>query len=139
MKKDLLTKISGKNSFKNEYKLGFILKVVSDVEHGRISMEASRRKYNIGGKTTIKKWIDKYGQITKALPKENKLSKKPKKELSMEEEIALLRAENKELHCHKVVYEKLVDLAKRELNLDLKKNFEAAALESLKLKKPDIK
>lgn len=66
------------------------------------------------------------------------MSNKSKKELSMEEELKLLRAENHDLRCHKVVFEELVLQAKEVLNIDLKKNYEADVLKRLNIKKSDF-
>jgi len=56
----------------------------------------------------------------------------------MEEELKLLRAENRELRCHKVVFEELAIQAKEVFNIDLKKNFEADVLKRLNIKKSDF-
>lgn len=66
------------------------------------------------------------------------MKKDIKKKLSLEEEIAILKAENRKLRCDKVVNDHLVLMAKRDLNIDLKKNYEADVLKSLNLKKEDF-
>lgn len=66
------------------------------------------------------------------------MKKEIKKKLSLEEEVAILKAENRELRCHKVVNDHLILMAKRDLKIDLKKNYEADALKSLNLKKKDF-
>ena len=43
------------------YSEAFQRKVVSEIESGRYSIEAARQVYDIGGKTTIQRWIRKYG------------------------------------------------------------------------------
>jgi transposase-like protein len=44
------------------YHESFRLRVVKEVEHGLISKEGARRKYGIGGKTTVLSWCRKYGR-----------------------------------------------------------------------------
>ncbi len=45
-----------------EYPESFRLKVVKEVESGLYSKDEIRRKYGIGGKTTILYWCRKYGR-----------------------------------------------------------------------------
>jgi transposase-like protein len=44
------------------YNESFRIKVVREVEEGKISKEAVRRKYGIGGKSTVLYWCRKYGR-----------------------------------------------------------------------------
>jgi len=37
------------------------LQVIREVEAGKITAEAARRKYNINGKSTVIKWVRRYG------------------------------------------------------------------------------
>lgn len=122
------------SSFGDRYKLSLILQVVDDVENGRISKEACRRKYGIKGKTTILSWLRKYGKLSYELNKEVQMKEKPKKDLTLEEELKLLREENRKLKVKVLVHEKLEQMAKRDLNIDLKKNYEQDVLKSLGLK-----
>jgi transposase len=44
------------------YPESFRIKVAKEVESGILSKEAARRKYGIGGKTTVLSWCRKYGR-----------------------------------------------------------------------------
>lgn len=120
--------------FGDRYTLGLILEVVDDVENGRISKEECRRKYGIKGKSTVLGWLRKYGKLCYEFKKEIQMKEKPKKDLTMEEELKFLRDENRKLKVKVMVHEKLEQMAKRDLNIDLKKNYEQDVLKSLGLK-----
>lgn len=40
----------------------FKLSIVEEIEKNGLSIENCRRKYGIGGSTTIQKWLKKYGK-----------------------------------------------------------------------------
>ena len=122
------------SKFGDRYTLGLILEVVDDVENGRISKEECRRKYGIKGNATVLRWLRKYGKLGYELNKEIQMKEKPKKDLTLEEELKLLREENRKLKVKVLVHEKLEQMAKRDLNIDLKKNYEQDVLKSLGLK-----
>lgn len=44
------------------YSTAFKLKVISEIESGQLSIEQARKIYNIGGSSTITKWIKKFGK-----------------------------------------------------------------------------
>ena len=44
------------------YSRAFKLQVVSDIESGRLSIEQARKRYAIGGGSTIQKWLKKFGK-----------------------------------------------------------------------------
>lgn len=58
---DILRRRNKSHNHGNYYKLNFILKVVHDIEHGKISITACRKKYGILGNSTVRRWLDKYG------------------------------------------------------------------------------
>ena len=47
--------------FKNEYSEAFKRQVVREVMSGILTKDGARRKYNIGGKTTVLRWCRQYG------------------------------------------------------------------------------
>ena len=56
---------------KNKYSAEFKLSVLRKLQSGEITVEEARRKYSIGGKMTIQRWIKE----SKILPKVKKRSK----------------------------------------------------------------
>ena len=134
MEKRTFVKLNENSAFGDRYNLSFILQVVDDVENGRISKEECKRKYGIKGNTTVLNWLRKYGKLVWAIQKEIKMKEEEKQPLTMEEELKLLRIENRKLKVKLKVHEKLEQMAKRDLNIYLKKNYEQDVLKSLGLK-----
>ena len=82
----------------------FKLSIVEEIEKNGLSIENCRRKYGIGGSTTIQKWLKKYGknhllnkivrvetideiQQLKALKKELRALKEAYAEISLENKV----------------------------------------------------
>ena len=82
----------------------FKLSIVEEIEKNGLSIENCRRKYGIGGSTTIQKWLKKYGknhllnkivrvetideiQELKALKKELRALKEAYAEISLENKV----------------------------------------------------
>ena len=86
--------------FKNEYvkrsqkdySMSFKLSVVSEIEHGEISVTGAQRKYGIQGNATVVRWLRKYGtfdwenQTPSNMPKS-----KDQHILELEQKIKLLK------------------------------------------------
>lgn len=49
----------------NDYSMSFKLSLVQEYETSQISFEALKRKYGIQGDSTIRRWIEKYGNRVK--------------------------------------------------------------------------
>lgn len=81
----------------NEYSDAFKQGVVKEVTLGQISKEGARRKYGIGGSTTIGKWIRKY---------ESSMPKELFKEAQEQKSIESLELEIKQLK-HQLAFEQL--------------------------------
>lgn len=102
----------------------FKQKIVSEIEQQGMSIAEVRRKYDIRGTSTIQCWLKKFGKnhlLGKVIRIETMDEKDRIKALEAElkkykEALAEATLENKCLTT-------LVKLAKSELNIDLKKNF----------------
>ena len=74
-----------------DYSITFKLSVVSEIEHGNISVTGAQRKYGIQGNATVIRWLRKYGtfdwenQTPSNMPKS-----KDQKILELEQKIKLL-------------------------------------------------
>ena len=51
-----------KSGYTVYYAEDFKIRVVKEIENGLLSKEYARRKYGIGGKTTVLSWCRKYGR-----------------------------------------------------------------------------
>lgn len=81
-----------------KYPEEFKIRLVRQIEAGIISIEGARRKYQIGGSTTISKWRKKYGnyssrslRITKSMSKKVTVNPIEERLLQAERELALYK------------------------------------------------
>ncbi len=104
------------------YSMAFKQKVVSEIEEGKFSISEAQRIYAINGNTTIQKWMRKLGKdhlLCKVVRIEMKDEKDRIKELEREKrelESALAQS-----HLKILALESLVEVAKEDYNIDLKK------------------
>jgi len=102
------------------YPVSFRIKVVREVEKGELSKEAIRRKYGIGGKTTVLSWCRKYGRKEYPyMPKQRNIKFMTVDE--KEKRIAELEALLKEKELAVDALESLLEVANEMYGTDLKK------------------
>ena len=100
------------------YSQAFKLKVVREYELGYHTKDSLMNKYQIGGHSTVLQWCRKYGKLyysKTTLP--GRPLKDPQKQRIKELEHKLKEAREKIL-----VYEKLLEVTKRETGIDVRKN-----------------
>jgi transposase-like protein len=106
------------------YSTAFRNKVVSEIERGKHSITSAQRIYDIGGSTTITKWIKKLG-------KNHLLGKVVRVETADERsKITRLERDKRQLesalaneHLRVLALESMLELASRDLGVDLKKKY----------------
>ena len=110
------------------------LKVIEQVISGGISMSEASRRYNIGGKCTVSRWISNF--ISQNYPTDQIEQTGMVRRLSEEEdpkgEIARLRSKIKQLEdqleyekLRSEAYETMIRIAEKEFKLPIKKKFGA--------------
>lgn len=104
------------------YSPSFKQKVIEEIERGELTMHQAREKYQIGGGSTIRSWIKKYGRnhiLGKVVRIESVDDLGKVKQMEKE----LKEAKEAIANCYiKILFlEGLVDLAKEEYGIDLKK------------------
>ena len=122
------------------YSEEFKWKVVQDVLSGRYSKEDARRIYGIGSKCAILYWMRQYSGISNyrdgGIPLEEKELLKEMKELSQSEKrIKELEQELERERLRADLWQKVVELAGNELNVDLIKKYGAKLSTASKSKK----
>lgn len=110
------------------YSTAFKLKVISEIEKGKLSIEGARKLYGIGGSLTIQKWLKAYGKgelISKVvrIQMKDELEKIKKLEKQKQELESALAQE----HLKNVCLESLIEVANEHYKTDLKKNFGSKA------------
>ena len=108
------------------YSLAFKLKVVREYEIGYHTKDSLMNKYQIGGHSTVLQWCRKYGKLyySKTTVPGRPL-KDPQKQRIKELEYELKQAREKIL-----VYEKLIEVTKRETGIDVRKNIDTKLSEN---------
>lgn len=103
----------------NHYSDGFKRKVVNEVLSGEICKEEARRKYGIGGSSTVLKWIRKFeGSIPK------NLFMSEKKEQTVDQlklEIEQLKRQLEYEKLKSATFDKLIDIAEEEFKIPIRK------------------
>ena len=105
------------------YSNSFKLMIVGLIEEGH-SFGAIRKKYGIGGGSTIQKWVRKYGKhhlLNKTVRIETMNEKDRLKELEAENN--KLKVKLADAYLAKDCLEEVIKLADQEYKTDLKKNF----------------
>lgn len=108
------------------YSQAFKLKVVREYELGYHTKDSLMNKYQIGGHSTVLRWCRKYGKLyySKTTVPGRPL-KDPQKQHIKELEYELKQAREKIL-----VYEKLIEVTKRETGIDVRKNIDTKLSEN---------
>lgn len=99
------------------YSKAFRRQVVREFELGGITKQGLKRKYQIGGKSTVLQWCRKYGRL--AYPStgtQGRPLQDPQQRRIKELERKLKDSQEKIL-----VYEKLIEITNRELGEDVRK------------------
>ena len=109
----------------------FKKEVVRDYERGVLNKDQIQIKYGLGGNSTVLKWCRKYGKF--AYPKNNTIGRPMKDPL--QQRIKELEEKLKASELKVKVYEKLIEVTNRELNVDVVKKIEAKLSESWQQKK----
>jgi|APIni6443716594_1056825.scaffolds.fasta_scaffold1093156_1 transposase len=117
----------------NHYPDDFKLKVIREVVSGQLTKEAARRKYLLGGKSAVLKWMRKFGIENKPISKDTtfmNLQKKSHTKVKTADmsEVAALKKKIKELELQ-LEYERLrtealdtlIHLAETRFNIPIRK------------------
>ncbi len=98
----------------------FKRKVILEYENSDSSMEYIRKKYGIGGSTTIDKWRRKFAQTIHIV--EMSKEKDDQDELSrLRAEIEVLRRELDYERMSRLSYQTMIRIAEKELDIEIEK------------------
>jgi transposase-like protein len=107
---------SVKRTQKN-YSLAFKLQVVEEVEKGELTYKQCQRKYGIQGKSTVLVWLRKHGRLN--WQKRNPMKGKE----TPQEEIGRLKKELKRTETDKKILQIAIDVAEKELGIEIRKKY----------------
>jgi transposase len=100
--------------------------VVREFEQGPLNKDQLQLKYGLGGNSTVLKWCRKYGKF--AYPKQSAIGR-PMKD-PQQQRIKELESKLKAAEHRLKVYDKLIEVANRELDTDILKKIEARLSEN---------
>ena len=101
-----------------KYSQAFKVQVVREYERGLCTKDDLMNKYSIGGHSTVLQWCRKYGKLYYS---KTKVPGRPMKD-PQKQRIKELEQDLKEARQTILVYEKLIEIAKRESGIDVIKN-----------------
>lgn len=124
------------------YSTAFKMKVVSEIEQGKFSIDKAKKIYDIGGGQTIQNWIKRFGKnelLSKVVRIEMKDEKDKYNQLMKEKQ--QLESALAQSRLEVLALDSLVEIAKETYGIDLKKNNgkEQLTLQKKKSKKKDSK
>ena len=106
--------------YQSKYSQAFKIQVVREYERGFLSKDDLMKKYQIGRHSTVLQWCRKYGKLYYS---ETTTPGRPMKD-PQKQRIKELEAELKEAREKILVYEKLIEVTKRESGIDVIKNID---------------
>lgn len=102
-----------------DYSLAFKLEVVAEVERGEVTYKQSQRKYGIQGRSTVLIWLRKYGRLDWKTT--TSMTGKPPPNKKIRE----LEKKLKRLEAEKEILNRAIDIADKELGIDIRKKYYA--------------
>ena len=113
-----------------DYTLSFKLQLVEEIELGLLTKSQAKLKYGIQGDSTVKKWLQKYGNFDWE-QRSNLMKVTPEQKiLELEAKIKLLekqkaRAEHLAERADKkvIIFDMLVEMAEKEYDIQIRKNY----------------
>lgn len=129
-----------------DYTLTFKLQVVQEIEQGQLSISQARLKYGIQGNQTIKNWLKKFGNFDWDNQIRKPMEMTPEQKLIAQEvKIRQLEKQIKQLECEKffaqqkaIFFDMMIDVAEKDLKINIRKNQETAQSLSIQDKKSKL-
>lgn len=112
-----------------DYTYAFKLQVVSEVESGELSQSQALKKYGIQSGSTIRDWLQKYGNFDRTYELKRKKMKSPtQKIMELEQRIKLLERQKKSLEKEleqtdkkAIFFDLMIDIAEEEFKIPIRK------------------
>lgn len=110
--------------------MSFKLSVVQEYETTKVSLGFLQRRYGIQGSYTVKRWIEKYGNVDVSNKSLDFMEKSKDQELlELQQKVRLLERKNtrleKELELKDIkveFFDMMIDIAEKEYNIAIRKN-----------------
>lgn len=114
-----------------DYSMSFKLSVVSEIERGELSTTGAQRKYGIQARSSIVSWLRKFGnfdwenQTPSNMPKskDQQIQELEHKVKLLEKQKSFLEHQAKQSDRKAVIFDMMIDMAEKEYNISVRKNF----------------
>jgi len=112
-----------------DYSYAFKLQVITEYEQGNYTMTGLADKYGIQSRTTISRWIKKYGNLDRNYQLKRSQMKSPEQRiLELEQKLKLMEKKNRTLEKEldqtnkkAIFFDMMIDIAEKDLNISIRK------------------
>ena len=113
-----------------DYSLHFKIQLVKEIESGILGILEAKRRYGIQGESTIKKWLQKYGNFDWENQTPSNMPKSPEQRImELEAKVKLLEKQKAQLERQNyisdqksIIFDMMIDIAEKEYKIDIRKN-----------------
>ena len=117
-----------------DYTLSFKINVVKEIELGELSIIDACRNYGIQSRSTVVNWLRKFGKFDRENQTQLNMPKSPEQRiLELEAKVKLLEKQKVQLERQNyisdskaIIFDMMIDIAEKELKIDVRKNFKSA-------------
>lgn len=113
---------SVKRRSQRDYNLGFKLAVISQVEKGEMTYRQAQKAYGIQGRSTVLKWLRKFGNLDWKKPIIHSMSI-PKSNETPAQKIKRLEKELEEQRLKNEMLNYMIDLSDKQYGTAIRKKF----------------
>ena len=113
-----------------DYTMSLKLQIVQQIEQGKTTVTEAQKRYGVQSRSTVVKWLRKYGnfdwenQIPDSMAKspEQKLLEQQQEILLLKKQKALLEHQLSQIDKKVILFDMMIDLAEKEYNIPIRKN-----------------
>ena len=113
-----------------DYPLSLKLQIVESIERGSLSTSQAVKKYGVQSRSTVVKWLRKYGNfdwehqnpLTMSKTPEQKLLELEVKVKLLEKQKSVLEKQISDANTKAILFDVMIGLAEKEYNIPIRKN-----------------
>lgn len=113
-----------------DYSMSFKLQIVQEIERGQLTVTESTKTYGIQNRSTVVKWLRKFGNFDWENQTPFTMSKSPEQKImELEAKVKLLEKQKSFLERQAfvadkkvIIFDMMIDIAEEEYKIDIRKN-----------------
>ena len=113
-----------------DYSMSFKLQIVQEIERGQLTVTESTKTYGIQNRTTVVKWLRKFGNFDWENQTPFTMSKSPEQKImELEAKVKLLEKQKSFLERQAfvadkkaIIFDMMINIAEEEYKIDIRKN-----------------